>query len=164
MSRSPPPGKRGSGVKEALDERATADWHSKAVRLLTNLAQVIPTYVGNPQETSTLYTDFANLHDYYVYEILDATKATAPRLINLLSHLGQQSLQQNDPAHSVFFLTLMDFLKLKFEIGLPRDGTKRRDFERSFKETTRRLGLGEIRMSTENDDLIRKTRITSYVA
>jgi hypothetical protein len=128
-------------------------WHTKAVKLLTKLAQLVyvhlETYGMNPisRETLNLCTDLENLHDYYLYEVLDATKETAPSLFILLLRLGQQAYQQEDPCHSAFFLALAEMLKVKCELGTRGEKIKRNDFERSFNETAKKYGLGLVRKS-----------------
>lgn len=140
--------------------------HSKAVKLITKLSERINAQFKNPGTTelsSEPMTVLADLRDYYLYEVLDATRERAPGLINLLWRLETQSDQQGDRFHAGFFFTLAELLKVKYEIGGWGEKIKRQDFERSFAVTRVKLGLGEVRQSSANEELIRKARLSGYV-
>jgi hypothetical protein len=138
--------------------------HSKALKVMTKLReQIFAYYEGNRTIPLDLCRDATNLHAYYLYAVLDATKETAPTLVNLLMALGQQTVQQEDRFHDGFFAALAELLKVKFEMERLGKKIKRQDFERSFSETKRKYGLGEARKSVQNDELIRKAQLTGYV-
>lgn len=119
--------------------------HSKALKVMTKLRELIfAHFEGNRTIPLGLCRDATNLHDYYLYAVLDATKETAPSLVDLLMLLGEQTVQQEDRFHDGFFAALAELLKVKFEMERLGKKIMRKDFERSFSETKRKYGLGQV--------------------
>ena len=145
------------------------NWHIKAVKLLTELVErlnlQVRLYGDSPmsQETMHLRRDLVNLHDYYLYAVLDATKDTAQNLINLLSQLEQQAVEQGDKFHASFFFTLAELLAVKYDMQFGEKKTDRRDFDRNLNDTRNKYGLGEVGGSVENQEQVRKAKLTGYV-
>jgi hypothetical protein len=136
--------------------------HVKALKVMSKLRRLIFSYPEDNEGYRTvpvdLCRDAANLRDYYLYAVLDATEKTAPKIVNLLRELGEQTVPLDDRFHDGFFAALAALLEVKFEMKV-----KRQDFERSFAVTRVKLGLGEVRQSPANEELIRKAGLSRYV-
>lgn len=115
-------------------------WHSKVVNLIVRLDRLAKQDLSRGQLADEA-TDLANFRDYYMYQVLDASRDQAASLATLFEQLQARCDAQGDRFHTGFFFTLAQLLSLKFQVGIPGEKITRNDFEKSFAETRRKYGL-----------------------
>ena len=83
-------------------------------------------------------TRLADLRDYFLYLTLDALedRELSKELVGTFEELEKRS-----ETHSLFFFALAQLLSVKHELGWEGEKISREDFERSWRQTARELGL-----------------------
>jgi hypothetical protein len=115
-----------------------------------------------PEGVKVLSDDAGTLLNHYLLEVVDATKETAPNLIQILLELMEQLQQREDSFYAGFFFALADLLHVKFELEVLGKKIERQEFERCLKQTVEKYRLEQHEQSKEEPN--RKTLHTSYVA
>ena len=152
-------------MKNSIDHTRAAEIIAKLNALVSAMLLVHSTVGGPdpvPEETMILALDAGNLIGHYMYEVIGATKETAPNLIQLLLQLTEQLRHEGDPFYAGFFYALAQLLDVKFEVGDVKAKIQRRQFERRFKQTIEKYGLGQVE-SKDRRVLNQKALSTGYV-
>jgi hypothetical protein len=153
-------------MKDRIDHNRAAELIAKLNALVSAMMFVHSAAGGTdpvPEETMILALDAGNLIAHYLYEVMDATKETAPNLIQLLLQLTEQVRQSGDPFYAGFFFALAELLSVKFELGDFGKKIERQKFERSLKQTVEKYGLGQAKESKARPALNGRTQPTGYV-
>jgi len=153
-------------VKARIDDNRVAELIAK-LNAVASAMMLVHSSCGSTspvrEETIALLLEETNtLVVYYMLKVLDATKETAPILIQLLLQVADQLRQRGDPFYAGFFVALADLLDVKFEVGAFGEKIDKQKFEQQLTQTIEKYGL-EAQELEEKRELNRKTSPTGYV-
>ena len=153
-------------MKARIDNNRVAELIAKLNAVASAMMLVHSSYGSTSpvrEETIALLLEETNtLVVYYMLKVLDATKETAPILIQLLLQLADQLRQCGDPFYAGFFVALVDLLDVKFEVGAFGEKIDKQKFEQQLTQTIEKYGL-EAEELEDKRELNRNTSPTGYV-
>ena len=153
-------------MKARIDDNRVAELIAKLNAVASAMMLVHSSYGSTSpvrEETIALLLEETNtLVVYYMLKVLDATKETAPILIQLLLQLADQLRQRGDRFYAGFFVALAVLLDVKFEVGAFGEKIDKQKFEQQLTQTIEKYGL-EAEELEEKRELNRKTSPTGYV-